>query len=107
MTFRVTADPEILDERGYGFREPPLDAPEATSVEVIVVPALALDSRGHRLGYGAGYYDRTLPTYPRTVTIGVAFDYGLLVEIPEIPTDVAVQWVVTDARTIEIAADTR
>jgi len=105
MTFRVTSAPELLEERGRGFREPPVDAPDAGDVDVIVVPALALDPRGHRLGYGAGYYDRTLPNHPRAVTLGVAFDYALLIEIPEIATDVAVKWVVTDARTIEIAAD--
>jgi len=103
MTFRVTSDTELLEERGFGFREPPLDAPEAKELDVIVVPSLALDPRGHRLGYGTGFYDRTLPAFPGAVTVGVAFDYGLLVEIPEIETDVAMRWIVTDKRTIEIA----
>ncbi len=107
MTFRDTPDTSLLEERGFGFREPPYGAPEATDVDVIVVPSLALDTRGHRLGYGAGYYDRTLPMYPRAVTIGVGYDYGMLVEVPEIETDVAVQWIVTDTRTIEIAAEPR
>ena len=40
-------------------------------------------------------------------TVGVAFDYGLLVEIPDIETDVAMGWIVTDKRTIEIAPLTR
>jgi 5-formyltetrahydrofolate cyclo-ligase len=107
MTFRVTRDTATLEERGFGFREPPLDAPEATELDVVIVPSLALDSRGHRLGYGTGFYDRTLPAFPRAVTVGVAFDYGLLIEIPEIETDVAMHWVVTDKRTIEIADATR
>jgi 5-formyltetrahydrofolate cyclo-ligase len=107
MTFRVTADTNALDERGFGFREPPLDAPIAVDVDVIVVPSLAVDSRGHRLGYGAGFYDRTLPDFPRAVTVGVAFDYALLVEVPEIATDVPLAWIVTDKRTIEIASVTR
>jgi 5-formyltetrahydrofolate cyclo-ligase len=107
MTFRDTPDTSLLEERGFGFREPPYGAPEATDVDVIVVPSLALDTRGHRLGYGAGYYDRTLPAYPRAVTIGVGFEYGMLVEVPDIETDVAVQWIVTDKRTIEIAAEPR
>ena len=73
----------------------------------MIVPAVAVDPTGHRIGYGAGFYDRTLPDFPRAVTVGVAFDYALLVEVPEIATDVPLAWIVTDKRTIEIAPLTR
>ena len=53
MTFRFVDDPEVMEERGLGFREPAFDAPEAASLDVIVVPALQIDARGHRIGYGA------------------------------------------------------
>jgi 5-formyltetrahydrofolate cyclo-ligase len=100
MTFRAAA-PEALQEAGYGFREPAPTAPEATTLDVIVVPALAVDGRGHRLGYGAGYYDRTIPRFaPPARTIVVAYDYQLIVEVPVTDGDVACDVIVTDERTI-------
>lgn len=100
MTFRVPQSPESMEERGLGFAEPADDDPEAQDLEVILVPALGLDASGHRIGYGAGYYDRTLPRFcPPAVAIAVAFDFQLLVEVPHTEGDVQVQLVVTDERT--------
>lgn len=102
MVFRVTTNAGDLEERGFGFEEPPHDAEVAESLDVIVVPALAVDPTGHRIGYGAGYYDRTLPRYaPRAVSIAVAYDYQLIAEVPATEGDVRVRWVVTDARLID------
>lgn len=102
MTFRVVTDVAHLEEAGFGFAEPPKDAPEAKALDVIVVPALAVDPRGHRIGYGAGYYDRTLPAYaPPAKTVIVAFDWQLVAEVPMTEGDVACDWVVTDARVLE------
>jgi len=102
MTFRF-ADASSLEEAGYGFREPPKDAPQAQrgDLDVIVVPALAVDPAGHRIGYGAGYYDRTIPAYaPPATTIVVAYDYQLIAEVPKNETDVATDTIVTDARVL-------
>jgi len=105
MTFRYSLRSE-LEERGFGFAEPPPDADEAQALDAIVVPALGIDSRGHRLGYGVGYYDRTLPRFaPPAIKIGVAYDFQLLVEVPAFATDVPVDWVVTDARELDASAD--
>jgi 5-formyltetrahydrofolate cyclo-ligase len=101
MTFRFVADAEAMVEHGFGFREPSPDAPEApaTGLDVIVVPALAIDPRGHRIGYGAGYYDRVLPRFaPPAVTVAVAFDFQLVAETPNSTLDVPVGWIATDAR---------
>ena len=101
MTFRFVADTAAMVEQGFGFREPAPDAPEALASEVdaIVVPALAIDPRGHRIGYGAGYYDRVLPHFaPPAVTVAVAFDFQLVAETPNSAVDVPVEWIVTDAR---------
>jgi 5-formyltetrahydrofolate cyclo-ligase len=100
MTFRVAEPGELVDDP-LGFRGAPASAREAPALDVIVVPALALDEKGRRLGYGAGFYDRALPRYPDAVKIGVAYDFQLLVEVPVGERDVAVDNVVTDARTIE------
>ena len=84
-----------------GFEEPPADAPEPDALDVIVVPALAVEPRGYRLGYGAGFYDRALPEWTPAVTLAVAFDFQLLAEVPVTPGDVAVRWIVTDSRSFE------
>jgi 5-formyltetrahydrofolate cyclo-ligase len=102
MVLRYVDDVAGLGEAGYGFAEPPKEAPEASDVEVIVVPAIAIDPTGHRIGYGAGYYDRTLPKYPRAVTIAVGYDWQLVAEVPVTEGDVACGWVVTDSRVIEV-----
>jgi 5-formyltetrahydrofolate cyclo-ligase len=104
MTFRFVSHPPIVEERGMGFSEPSHDSEEAASLDVIIVPAIALDERGHRIGYGAGYYDRTLPRFrPPAVAIAVAFDYQLVIEVPTNEHDVAVDVVVTDERVIDVA----
>lgn len=103
MTFRFVRDPQTMVEQGKGFREP---SPQETAarpgeLDVIVVPALAVDPTGHRLGYGGGHYDRALPAFaPPAITIGVAFDFQLLAEIPFTAGDVPMAWLVTDARAL-------
>jgi 5-formyltetrahydrofolate cyclo-ligase len=104
MSFRFVDDLAQLEERGFGFSEPALGAPEASALDVIVVPAIAVDPTGHRIGYGAGYYDRTLPRLsPPAVSIAVAFDWQLVAEVPALPDDVRCAWVVTDTRTLDAA----
>lgn len=104
MLFRFADRPEAMVEQGYGFREPSPQEPEAPpgSLEAIIVPALAVDPRGHRVGYGAGYYDRALPRFvPPAVAVAVAFDFQLVADLPVVETDFAVRWVITDARTLD------
>jgi 5-formyltetrahydrofolate cyclo-ligase len=102
MTFRFVDDPATLSERGLGFREPPPDAPEAEALDIVVVPALQIDGRGHRIGYGAGFYDRALPRFaPPAVSVGVAFSFQLIAEVPVTDGDVALGLVVTDEQVID------
>ncbi|EYF02908.1 5-formyltetrahydrofolate cyclo-ligase [Chondromyces apiculatus] len=103
MTFRFVDTPDALEERGYGFREPDPAAEEALTLGAVVVPCLQIDPRGYRIGYGAGYYDRTLPRFcPPAHAIAVAFDFQLVSEVPETPHDVPVHLVVTDTRQIRV-----
>lgn len=105
MTFRFVAETEAMEERGFGFREPSHDAEEAAALDAIVVPALQIDASGHRIGYGAGYYDRTLPRFaPPALAVGVAFDFQLIAEVPVTEGDVAVGLVVTDQRVLRVEA---
>jgi 5-formyltetrahydrofolate cyclo-ligase len=103
MAFRFVTGGDDLEPGAFGIVEPKASCREAApgDLDVIVVPALAADPRGHRIGYGAGFYDRALPRFaPPAVYVVVAFDFQLLAEVPETPHDVAAGWVVTDARTV-------
>ncbi|MEO7113146.1 MAG: 5-formyltetrahydrofolate cyclo-ligase [Polyangiaceae bacterium] len=103
MTFRLVTDVAILADLTFGFAAPPKDAPEAgpADIDVLVVPAIVVAPSGHRIGYGAGYYDRTITRFlPHAVTIGVAYDFQLLSEIPITDGDVALDILVTDTQTI-------
>ncbi|TFW16277.1 5-formyltetrahydrofolate cyclo-ligase [Massilia arenosa] len=62
----------------------------------IVIPCLGFNAAGFRLGYGGGYYDRTLETQPRPRTVGVAYEFGR-VEFASAPYDVALDLVLTEA----------
>jgi 5-formyltetrahydrofolate cyclo-ligase len=102
MTFRFVADVTKMEELGYGFMEPPADAPRVEELDVVIVPAIAVDPTGHRIGYGAGYYDRTLPKYaPPAVSIAVIYDWQLVAEVPFTPADVRVAKIVTDTRVLD------
>jgi 5-formyltetrahydrofolate cyclo-ligase len=64
------------------------------AIDVAVIPAMAYDSEGHRLGRGRGYYDRFLETVPHIYKIGVCFDFQKVACVPVESTDVSVDCVV-------------
>jgi 5-formyltetrahydrofolate cyclo-ligase len=104
MTFHFVDDPRTLVERGFGFAEPREDAPVVAAdlgdLDVVVVPALALDPSGQRIGYGGGYYDQALAA-TNVVKVGVIYDFQLLLEVPVTERDIAVDWIVTDRRVLQ------
>jgi len=69
-------------------------------LEVIIVPLLAFDRAGHRLGYGAGYYDRFLSSYPRAKKIGAAFSCQEIGSVPADDNDVAMDIIITEREII-------
>jgi 5-formyltetrahydrofolate cyclo-ligase len=101
---------EALVDRGRGFAEPPPTGTAAIrgEMDLVVVPALAVSPSGHRLGYGAGYYDATLPDVcPPALSVAVAYDFQLVAELPVTPRDVACDIVVTESRTLRAGASCR
>lgn len=106
MSLRL-AEASSLVERGNGFAEPPDGAPQVTADEglLVVVPALAVDPTGQRIGYGKGFYDRLLARiHPPAFTVAVVYDFEVVPEVPATEHDRPVDMVVTDARAWEIAA---
>jgi 5-formyltetrahydrofolate cyclo-ligase len=92
----------VLVEGAFSVPEPPEDATQLDphDVDFALVPALAIDARGYRIGYGGGYYDRLIPQLDRACTCALAYDFQLIAEVPALPFDVAVDLVVTDERVI-------
>jgi len=95
-----------LEPGVFGVPEPPADAERVPleAICLILVPALAIDLRGHRIGYGKGYYDRILERSPQARTCGVVFDFQLMAEIPELPHDRPVERIVTDAQSLRVGS---
>lgn len=72
---------------------------EPATLDLVVVPGLAFDRRGHRLGFGAGYYDRFLAGLGAP-TVGLAFSLQIMDVVPHSARDVPVDWIVTESETI-------
>ncbi len=74
----------------------------AEDLDLILVPGVAFDEKGFRLGYGAGYYDRFFERLPRRVpSIGLAFEIQIIDRVPADPTDQPVDFVLTEKRLID------
>ena len=83
----------------FGLSQPGKDWPQATP-DVLIVPLLAFDARGMRLGYGGGFYDRTLADLRarRTVlAVGFAFAGQEVADVPSRESDEPLDWIVTEA----------
>lgn len=88
-----------------GISQPSADAPrvEHAAIDAVIVPGVAFDESGKRLGYGGGYFDRLLPLLrPDCVRLGVAFDEQLLDHIPAEDHDVDMHIILTPSRTIRL-----
>lgn len=101
LVFRAWA-PGAAMERGRGGTQHPA-GPEQLRPDVFLVPLLAFDRMGRRLGYGGGYYDRTLPLFPGAPRIGVAFAAQEVEEVPSGPEDARLDRVATERGVVHCA----
>ena len=73
---------------------------QASDIQTVIIPLLAFDRRGNRLGYGAGYYDRFLAQNPGVKKIGVAFSCQETGSVPRDENDIRIDIVVTEDEVI-------
>lgn len=103
LIFRRWSPDEVLVSGLWGIQIPVDTAPEV-SPDVLLVPMLAYDARGYRLGYGGGFYDRTLAklrALKKITAIGVAYSGQEVEEVPHDEHDQPLDWIMTERETIK------
>ena len=104
LIFRSWTLDQLLEPGAFGTREPAANHPEMVP-SLVLVPLVGFDLKGRRLGYGGGFYDRTLEALkaqgPLTV-VGLAYEAQRLNKVPAERHDVRLDWVVTEQGAYEI-----
>ena len=107
LRFHLAESADLKTGR-FGIPEPPASNQEVAlgQIDLLIVPGVAFDAEGHRLGFGGGYYDELLRTRPvglsaaRPVVLGLGYDFQIVDVCPAEPHDQVIDGVVTDARVI-------
>jgi 5-formyltetrahydrofolate cyclo-ligase len=103
LILRAWAFGEPLDSGVWGIREPKPEAPEVEP-DILIVPLAAFDRTGHRIGYGAGYYDMTITRLrgrKPVIAIGLAFATQEIPAVPATPRDARLDLVLTEREIID------
>jgi 5-formyltetrahydrofolate cyclo-ligase len=105
LAFHLAARAALVPGR-FGLLEPPADAPAvpAAALDLVVVPGVAFDAAGGRVGFGGGFYDRTFQPDRlgggRPALVGLCFDLQVVGRCPAGPLDVPVDLIVTESRVL-------
>lgn len=83
----------------YGVREPVGEIYNG-EMDIVILPMLAVDGQGNRLGYGGGYYDKWLAAHPNCKRVAFVFDMQLLKEVPSEETDQKMDMIITDKQVL-------
>jgi 5-formyltetrahydrofolate cyclo-ligase len=97
LMMRAWSPGDAMSPAAWGIAEP-LDDKPTVDPDVVLVPLLAFDTRGYRIGYGGGYYDRTLQRLRKlkpVVAIGLAYDEQRVDAVPVESYDQRLDWVLT------------
>lgn len=105
LLVEITAYDRDLAPGAHGILEPPVGGRrlvEASEVDLFIVPGVAFDANGYRLGRGLGYYDRSLAQVKgRAVICALAYELQIIDRLPAAPHDVPMDFIVTEKRVIE------
>lgn len=107
LEFRGVKGAADLRPGAYGIPEPAAECPAVAPamVDLIVIPGVAFDQAGRRIGYGKGFYDRALhPLEGSGKLVGFCFDFQLVEEIAGEPHDVRLDMVITERRLVRCRA---
>jgi 5-formyltetrahydrofolate cyclo-ligase len=105
LAFRRWRPGALLEKKPFGLLEPEAAAPEL-SPRLLLVPLLAADAAGYRIGYGAGYYDLTLQRLRaggQILAIGVAYEAQRVARLPRDGHDQPLDWLLTEAGAVEFS----
>jgi len=108
LVFRTWNSGDPLEMGGYGIQIP-LASASVCMPDIVLVPLLAFDAQGYRLGYGGGYYDRVLRAlrHRSTVTaIGIAFSEQEVDAVPHEKTDEPLDWILTEKGPFQCSRET-
>jgi 5-formyltetrahydrofolate cyclo-ligase len=106
LTMRAFTFGDVLASGVWGIREPKPEAPEVFP-DILLVPLLAFDRSGHRIGYGAGYYDMTITALrarKSVAAVGIAFAAQEVAQVPSTPRDARLDLVLTEHEIIDVRA---
>ena len=97
LELRIYTGPEDMSISGiYGIAEPTGEIfTDYAAIDFIVVPGVAFDAKGNRLGRGKGYYDRLLPRIPSAYKAGICFPFQLVEEVPAESFDIRMDTIIT------------
>lgn len=110
LVFHRVDEPSGLTRTNrFGINEPAADRPvvevgSGTGI-LVLVPGIAFDRAGHRLGRGRGFYDRFLRRLPEAVKMALCFDFQLIDRVPAEEHDIAVDWIATDRRLLRARSE--
>ncbi len=96
LELRTYTSAAELSAGAYGIEEPagrPFE--DYAAIDLAVIPGVAFDKRGNRLGRGKGYYDRLLPHLPGSYKIGICFPFQLIEEVPAEDFDIRMDEIIT------------
>jgi len=97
MRFRLWSPEAAMSCDPYGIPVP-AERVESLPPDVVLLPLVAFDAAGYRLGYGGGYFDRTLAALqPRPLSCGVGFELARTADLHPQPHDIPLDWIVTEA----------
>ena len=98
ITPSYLASPDKLTRGAYGIREPQeVLTADINDIDIALIPGIAFDARGMRVGFGKGYYDRFLEQF-KGIKIGICYDFQMLGFVPASEHDVEMDIIITEKR---------